>query len=450
MTRARGRRGQRAGAGLVALGLAFAAGGLAAWQAAPVGAAELSSFDFRAGSQGTTFFNDDAQGARQAEGTVPYSESSLQSGPVGLGRSTITYPGPLAANAGSLLLVLQPGCSAQAPPPLCPLPPEAKMLNDPIVAEARSGQNPPTTTFDSVPGTELTATAEARKVSADARVGKALAQTGAFGATTTHTSVEQTANGGSAEGSSEVQDINLGGVIKIKAVSSTAKASTDGTKAVGDAATVVTGMTVGGQPAVVDENGFRIGTANQPANAVANQIAQQALSSGGFQVFVSTPQKEIDGANATVTAGSLIITQKSDSGLSGYILGGAQAAVTGAAGLGDTALDIGGDTGTGDGASFDSGTSSASGGGSTIDIGSTPASGPDVASPTAPSAAAGPGEVALGPTENVAAGGKPLKPAAVVFAMLGAGLLAIGMRRLSSNVLVEQAGTTCPLDEELR
>jgi hypothetical protein len=56
--------------------------------------------------------------------------------------------------------------------------------------------------------------------------------------------------------------------------------------------------------------------------------------------------------------------------------------------------------------------------------------------------------VALGPVQNAASSGKPVKPGAILLGVLGAGLLAVGMRRLGDNVLTEQAGSTCPLDGE--
>jgi hypothetical protein len=442
MTTRTGSRRRRVGAAFILTGLLCGTGALAAFQATPASAVEFGSFDLRAGARGTTIFNDDASGARQFEGTAPETEATLQNGPVGNGLAAVAWPGPLAGNAGTLLLVLQPGCTATSPvglasgsTPVCPLPDDAKQINVPVRAEARSGDNPPTKTFTGVPGTELTATAEAAKVTADATINKSASQPGTFGPTSAHSLVSQTADAAIAQGNSTVQDIDLGGVIKIDSVTSLAKATTDGTKADGSAATAVNGMTVAGQPAYVDDKGFHIGEQGQDTNAVANQIAQQALGQGGFNIYVSTPQKEISGAAAKVTAGSLIITQKSDSGVTGYIFGGSQASVTAAPGSGDLLSGLGGDE-------FSGGTDGV-GSGSLSDVGGVSPSGPSSGAP------GGNGPVAIGPIKNASSGGKPVRPGAVVLGALAAVFLAVGMRRLSDDVLTERAAaTSCSLEAD--
>jgi len=437
------RRRRLIGVALILTSFVSAGLGVATFQASAAGAVEFGSFDFRANAHGFSFFNDDASGARQGEGTVPHTEAVLQSGPVGSGLATIFWPGPLGANAGTLLLVLQPGCSATSPAglpagstPVCPLPDAAgSALNYPVKASSRVGENPPTNTYNA-PGTQLTSTAEAQKVTADAVVAQPVSATGSFGTTQSHSTAEQTSSGGSSLATSKVQDVNLGGVIKIDQVTSMAKATTDGSKAGGETATTVSGMTVGGQPAYVDESGMHIGTQGQPANAVANQIAQQALGQGGFSVYVSTPTKEINGASASVTAGSLIILQKSDSGVTGFILGGSHAQVSAA--IGDASALAGlDDTGSLGGADSGLGSSSGSLDGTGPSLGGTPSG----------SGKSGGGPVALGNAQNTSSNGVPVKPAPVIFGLIAAFALAAGMRRLSDQVLAEQVtATTCSLD----
>lgn len=423
--------GRRTTAGLLLTGLLAMAGGLATWLAPTAQAVELGSFELRGESSGYTFYNDDASGARQAEGgTIPKTQTSLQTGPVGLGLASLAWPGPLAGNAGTLLLVLQPD-----------LPPQTTQANYPIRAEARTGQNPPETTYEQVPGTSLKARATNDEVTALATVQNATGDPGTFGPTQSNAASRLTDAGGVVETSSLVEDVNIGGVIKIESVRSTARAVTDGTKATGEAKTVVTGLTIAGQPATVGEDGVTLGEQGQPANAIANQIAQQALASGGFEIFVSAPQKEIDGASANVTSGSLIITQSGDEGTTGIIIGQANAAVTGAPGFdfggGEVVAPI--DTGNSftppaepgfvDVAPIDSGT---------IDVPAT-----EVAAP-APAPTGGQ-PVALQPAVGIAEG-RPITVGAIVLAMLGAALFAAGMRRLSDNVLAERAAVAaCPL-----
>ena len=113
---------------------------------------------------------------------------------------------------------------------------------------------------------------------------------------------------GQASADSRITKINIGDVIKIDSVTSHARAATDGASPPSSpGSTVVQGMTIAGQPAYVDEQGVHIGEQEQPANAVASQIANQALNGGGFSFFVSQPQQEQSGASSSYTAGSLII-----------------------------------------------------------------------------------------------------------------------------------------------
>jgi len=312
--------------------------------------------------------------------------------------------------------------------------PAANAANYPVRAESRTGQNPPESHDTHVPGTDLTTTALNDQVSADAVINKAAGIPGTFGTTSAHSLVKTSDVGGVSESTSLVQDINLGeGVIKIESVSSRATASTDGTQSTGEAMTVVNGMTIGGQPAYVDQDGLHIGEQNQPVNAIANQIAQQALGQAGFKIFVSTPTKETNGATTTVSAGSLVITQgEGEEGAGTISFGGATAMVTGEGGdatslLGET-TDFGGSTDLG------------SGTGSVGDIGG---GGGDL--PSAPSG--GGNEQAVGGFQPIASRGEPVKPGAIILALVGAGLLAFGMKRLSDDVLAEQLQqTTCTLE----
>jgi len=93
---------------------------------------------------------------------------------------------------------------------------------------------------------------------------------------------------GSASADSRITKIDLGGVIKIDSVTSHAEAATDGVAAgAPSGSTVVQGMTIAGQPAYVDDQGVHIGEQGQPANAVVSQIANQALTQGGFSFYVA-------------------------------------------------------------------------------------------------------------------------------------------------------------------
>src|SRR5207302_9385809 len=115
---------------------------------------------------------------------------------------------------------------------------------------------------------------------------------GSCGPRQTHAVTHLARSTAEAASDSLMQDVSLaGGVVKIDSVSSVAEATTDGTTSGGDAHATVHGMTIGGQPATIDDTGLHIGPQNQPANAAANQIAQQALGKSGTSITLSQPDK---------------------------------------------------------------------------------------------------------------------------------------------------------------
>ena len=360
---------RRTAAALTLAVLACAAASIAGVRARPAAAAPLFAYELRAEARAIQVFQDDPVGnARNAEGQVPEARANLNTGPVGYGLASVAWPGPLAANAGSLILV----ASADAPP-------EVTALNYPVRAESRTGQNPPTTTYTQVPGVSLTSTAKPDLVSADASVANTLADTGTFGPARASGKTSLSGSSGIAESFNVVNDVVLGGgVVTIQSVRSAAMATTDGTKSGGKASTTVVGLAIGGQPATIDESGLRIGDSSQPLNEAANAAARQALADAGMDIVLSAPTKEVKGAAATLTAGSLVVVWKpSDSALFSVVLGGAQAAVKGAPGTDDDAGSltgisagsgaIGGETAaTGSGGSARAGISDSLGGGGAL------------------------------------------------------------------------------------
>jgi hypothetical protein len=227
--------------------------------------------------------------------------------------------------------------------------PYAGNANYPVKAEARAG-TAPDASFTSMPGVVMTAHADDAHVTAEGSMQKAeQPDMGTFGNVRSNSESVVTGTLGRSTATSSAQDIDMGGVIKIKSVTSTATAQTDGVTASGAGATVVQGMTIGGQPAYVDDQGVHIGEQGQPANAVANEIAAQALNGAGMQVYVSQPQLEKSGASAAVNAGSLLVYWKPPNNDSGNVFtmsfGGARVSVAAGEGFGVavTGEDDGGD-----------------------------------------------------------------------------------------------------------
>jgi len=423
------------GAVLVVLGLVTATVAYNGWRATPARAATLFSFDFNAGGRGVRFYDIDAKNGDQ-EGEVPEASAALASGPVGHALAAVAWPGPLAGNVGSVILVLRPDAPSQV-----------GMLNDPIRAEATTGQNPPTVTYNSVPGTVMTATAKGDLVESDAVVNNTSSDPGTFGPTHVHSKTENTGSTGKADAMSLVQNINVaGGVLQIKSVASNASATTDGTKADGTAATTVNGMTVNGVPATVDEKGLHIGDQSQPLNQQVNDAAQQALTQAGISVIVSAPTKTVQGGAAQVQAGSLIISWATGAGNPTFVMtiGGALASVA-AAPAGDEATS--GDTG-GTPVPSVSNDSTGSSLGDTAVAGVAPG-GLGVASGQAGSGSPVTKDITTSAASTPASFvGHPTRAGWVVLGLLAAVLLGIGVRRLTDDLLVDKPVAACPLQQE--
>jgi hypothetical protein len=369
------------------------------------------------------------------EGVVPEAVSTLRNGPVGYALSSVVWPGTLAGNLGSLLIVAGNG----------QVPEDAKQLNSPVRAEARTGGDGKPVVNESYPGTVMTAQATASRVSAKAvagqdtvlpvgTAGKAEGSTATFleGATTAV-----------SEARSHVSDLSIAGIVTIESVTSTARATTDGTRADATGSTVTQGVEIAGVPVVIDGEGVSV--AGQGAgSAAATAVVNSAISAAGMTIAVGEPQRVVEGATASYTAGSLVFAWTQQPGVeSTVVLGGARVSATAAP-------------------AFSGGPAPVPTGGVVVpgvtDPGPLPDTGtaprpvvPGVVEPAAPPAPAppvvgGPVPVALAPSGTRSPLPDGLSPAVVVLGLVGVGLLAGGFRRLPDRVL-EAPVTACPLEE---
>jgi hypothetical protein len=262
--------------------------------------------------------------AGQIDGTVPDAATTFETGGVSYGRAAIAWPGALAANLGDLIVVASGG---QLPPSM-----EATvhLLNDPVRAEARSPSGPETASYDQVPGVVMQATASATGSTATSSVPKV--DTPGVSTVGSSSSTTATRFDGAkvvAVAESKTGSISIAaGLVKIESVTSVAHAGSDGATGTGDGSTTVTGVTVAGQPATIDENGLRIGDQGGTTNEAVNQITQDQLSKAGIGVVMTKPVVDIRGRSATVGAGVLMITLGSGSQGIAVLFGGASAAAT--------------------------------------------------------------------------------------------------------------------------
>jgi len=377
----------------------------------------------------------EAAGTAGCEGVINESVSKLSNGPVGHGLASVAWPGTLLGNLGSLLIAAGAG----------QVPPEATALNSPIRAESRTGGDKVVTDYPPAPAptvAHMEAHAQPTKVTAEASLGGVQQATiGTLGASTSRSATELTGvREAKATAHSEVQDILIGGVLRIGAVVSDAAAATNGTTANATGRTEVTGASVGGVPVTIDENGITVQTQNVPLPKQATDAVNAALAGAGITVALSEPHGTPVGPSVTYHAGALVIiwNMAADQTLR-LVIGGAQVSVTSAPGF-----SFGGPP-TGTTGGLPSGTTS---GGV---VATPPLTGGTDAPPLAggtdvPPVVSGPG----GFTPSLSAGRLPLpgglSPWLVGLGVVGSGLVMAGLRRLPDRVLVA-AGGACPNGE---
>ena len=385
-----------------------------------------------------------AQPSPQAEGEVPQSVAELHAGPEGYALSSVVWPGPLVANTGSTAQLLNLG-----------LPSSTSDAGDPIRAEARTGTGPPTVTNTSYPGTSMTATATPGRVEADATTAGTTGSAPKTGSGNTETdSVSQLTGPATAVATarSVVQDVNLaGGVVTIRSVTSTAAATSDGTRASASGGTVVNDLRIGGQPAYIDQAGIHLGQSGPgaPVNSIAATIANQALTGAGMRVAVSQPSTHVQGAQVTHDSGNLVFfwTPPADTHGDAFTvaLGGASVMVGASPAAALPPLPAS------EGPSPPAGSATIPAGGPvppapTSPLGGTGSIPAASGVPSAPAAAATPVVVPAVASRPAALPGG-LAPILVILVIAGSGLIASGLRRLPDRLL-EEPSTVCTLGGE--
>jgi hypothetical protein len=257
----------------------------------------LLGYTLSAQSSGLQVIEDrpDATTHPEGDGEVPQSVATLVSGPVGYALSSIAWPGALAGNAGSLLVLAG-----------VPLPPDvAAALNDPVRAETRTGGQSDVRN-DEVNGASMHASVVPGKVVADATVdGGEQGRTAGLGSTATKSVVTLATSDATTTADSTAKDLSLAaGVVTIGSVVSHATAKTDGRTATASGTTVVNDLRVAGIPVTVDEHGVTVGPQSSPVDAAAVEQAMQQL---GMTLLLSKPSTTRSGGSVSYDAGSLIM-----------------------------------------------------------------------------------------------------------------------------------------------
>lgn len=237
---------------------------------------------------GATFGNPDTPPYPTAASQIAHTEAVLSTGPSGYALASTAWPGPLVANAGSVVRVLNPN-----------IPPEASAANYGGRAEAYSPAGPHDA---SLPGMRAradggVAESEAGAQDIEGQPGVATADVRSRSRSTFESGVVNVTT------SCTASDIDIGdaGAVHIGSVHTEANATSDGATGTSGGRTVVSGATVAGEEVVIDEEGVRF------VDPIVAPVGEQLLSQMGIEMFVAAPRQTQAGERATYGAGPLVI-----------------------------------------------------------------------------------------------------------------------------------------------
>ncbi|HZT65064.1 MAG TPA: hypothetical protein VFA11_04675 [Acidimicrobiales bacterium] len=320
----------RAAAATAVLGAALLAG------AGPAGAdaaTQLSTFTAMAQAPLFQMTEDEptANFHPEGEGELVHSLATLDN-TSGYALAAPFWPGPAAANAGSLAILLG-------------APPQVGFVKDPVRAEATSAG--PTQSSVDTPTSKMDASASSNAASSETTVAAAgdpsvVDFTSADSRSNITVNTAGTAVTSKASGTAH--DITVaGGLVKIGGVVSSAEATT-GQKPSG--ATTFSDVTIAGQRAWIDGSGIHIGSPGALANPLTTDQVNKALAGAGMEMFLVRPHTIVEGQKSQYYAGALVFYwyPPDNNHYNSFTLtvGGASVAVgagTGGSGLG---LSVGG------------------------------------------------------------------------------------------------------------
>jgi len=274
----------RPGALLVGGGLLLAVASGAAAVAEPEGRL-VNGLTAQAASDGVgmTFGDPSTPPYPVGAGQLAHTEASLTTGPTGYALASTAWPGPVVANAGSLVVLLGG-------------PAEAGQANYGGRAEAYSSGP----TDAELPGMR----AHAADGVAEATAGAQDVETAPGALTGDVVTVSRTGFEAGALGVSSTctaSDLAFGEAVRIGSVRTEATATSDGDTATSAGRTVVSGLTIGGQAAEVDEEGVRF------VDPLTAAVGEQVLAQAGMELYVSAPRAEVDGARGSYRSGALVV-----------------------------------------------------------------------------------------------------------------------------------------------
>jgi hypothetical protein len=256
---------------------------------------------------------------------VPEASADFETGPLGLARASVLWPGSLLGNFGSAAPLF-------VPPPYGQY---FKNLNDPIRAEAHVPGGPSDATYPPAPSgasapasapPSMVSHADNNNVTAHAGVGSlnigGLIQAGSI---SSHSTATLSNTAATSAGTSSVTGVDiLGGLIRIDSVTSTASAVSDGTKAHGSGSTTIGGVSLlnGAVPVAVDNSGFHVGKANTPLGGLLGNLdaaLTPILKALNLKMRTLPTMTSSSGSQYNVVSSGMVISYDLPAALTGLI-----------------------------------------------------------------------------------------------------------------------------------
>jgi hypothetical protein len=272
------------------------------------GAASLGGFQLKATGAGFRTTYAQPNFPLVPELNVGYSTTSYGDGPTGTSTASTLWPGQVAANAGSQLpLLLQPIFGSNTPnvaAPPWPLQASTNFPEGPFTAtQDGAGANQEAT---SSAGESAASTSFGTASGPGAAIPSAIVSVQSLGSSVLST---VTATGvAESKATSAVHAVNIAnGLITVGTVSSTQTATSDGTIGKVDGSSVVSGVSVAGQPVTVDSTGVHAG--GQTADVLSPLLPPvgQLLQTLGISMKVTKPLDTVSGPSAEREASGLTV-----------------------------------------------------------------------------------------------------------------------------------------------
>jgi hypothetical protein len=289
-----------------------------------------------------------------------------------------------------------------------------------------------------------------------------------FGSITSNGTTVLSANAATSTGTSSVTGFDvLSGLVHIDSIKSTATATSDGTTGKGSGSTVVSGVTVAGQPATIDNNGLHIAQSNTGLGVILdplNGLINQAISALSLKVQTLNTTATPNGAQFNVLAGAVVVTYTIPANVT-QVLGTILKNIPQIPNVytdGVVTMTVGGATANVVAsppftvAPFVASPAPASSGGSPAVAGSPGSAGgigTGQAAVSSPALAGTPTQARRPASNRQGLAASPIglfggvSPGLILLALAGAALLAAGLKRLCTDVLEPKAETVCPLAE---